>query len=611
MPVTVPAETVQRQSTTPLWMDFGPSTGGSGFLHELSHELPDYLDRSVHAAVAKATGGVSPLSIAGSFLDWGAHFWFSPGKQMHIAFKGWDKLRRLTSYSFRLAGDLENEPCIEPLVQDRRFRAESWKSFPFNLIHQQFLLTQQFWHNVFTGVPGVQPKHEALADFTARQFLDTVAPSNFFFTNPEVLERTIEERGANLARGAAYFVDDMLRRYSGRPPAGHEAYKVGRDLAATPGKVVFRNRLIELIQYTPTTSEVKAPPVLILPAWIMKYYILDLSETNSLVRYLVDAGHTVFIVSWRNPTAEDRDLSFEDYLDLGAFAAVDAVKVAVPDEQVHLVGYCLGGTSAAIAAATMARDGNDAIRSLTMLAAQVDFSQAGELALFISDSQLAFLEDLMWDQGYLAAEQMAGAFQVLRSNDLIWSRSLRSYWLGERRPPNDLMVWNADGTRMPYRMHSEYLRKLYLNNDLAHGRFEVHGRPVSIGDINVPVFAVGTTRDHVAPWKSVYKLHLLSDTDLTFVLTDGGHNGGIISEPGHPGRSFKSAFTASDAAYRSPEQWLEEAKDHPGSWWPKWEAWLSSFTDRTEPARTPHLIDVPANELAACVDAPGTYVFQK
>ena len=383
---------------------------------------------------------------------------------------------------------------------------------------------------------------------------------------------------------------------------------VGRDVGITPGKVVLKNRLMELIQYTPTTATVHPEPILIVPAWIMKYYILDLSPSNSLVKYLVDQGHTVFCLSWKNPGAEDRDLGMDEYLDLGFHAALDAVNAIVPNRKVHATGYCLGGTLLAVAAAAMARDGDDRLASMTLFCAQTDFSEPGELGLFVDESQVTLLEAQMQVKGYLGAEQMAGAFQMLRSYDLMWSRRVSEYLLGERRPMNDLMAWNADATRMPAKMHAQYLRRLFLDDDLSEGRYPVDGRPVSLGDIALPVFSVGTITDHVAPWRSVYKLHYLSPAEITFVLTSGGHNAGIVSEPGRPRRSFRVATRPAGGNYVPPDPWSEATPSRDGSWWPAWAAWLRARSG--DPVAPPPL-GAPRKGYRPVGDAPGRYVLEK
>ena len=444
---------------------------------------------------------------------------------------------------------------VEPSPGDRRFADPAWSTWPFNLWEQSFLLTQEWWQAATTGVGGVSRHDEAVVSFVARQLLDILAPTNLPLTNPEILRATVEQGGLNLVKGVGNLVEDLEQAAAGGKPAGAEQHVVGKTVAVTPGKVVFRNRLCELIQYAPATKTVLAEPVLIVPAWIMKYYILDLSPTNSLIRFLVERGHTVFVLSWTNPGPEDRDLRMDDYRTLGIIEALRAIAAIVPGVKVHAVGYCLGGTLAAIAAAAMARDGEDRLQSLTLLAAETDFTEAGELMLFIDETEVAFLEDMMWEQGYLDSRQMAGAFQLLRSNDLVWSRLVHDYMLGDRPKMTDLMAWNADSTRMPYRMHSEYLRTLFLNNDLAEGRYVVGSRPITLTDIRVPIFAVGTDRDHVAPWRSVYKINLLADTEVTFVLTTGGHNAGIVSEPGHPRRSYQIATHKEGELYLDPEQW--------------------------------------------------------
>ncbi|MCX7636032.1 MAG: alpha/beta fold hydrolase, partial [Syntrophales bacterium] len=329
---------------------------------------------------------------------------------------------------------------------------------------------------------------------------------------------------------------------------------------------------------------------------------------NSLVKFLVDKGHTVFIISWKNPGAEDRDLSMEDYRRLGVMAAIDAVSNIVPGKKIHATGYCLGGTMLTIAAATMARDGDDRLKTLTLLTAQTDFTEAGELMLFIDENQVNYLEDVMWDRGYLDTRQMAGAFQVLRAYDLFWSRIINEYLMGRRQPMTDLMAWNADTTRMPYRMHSEYLRHLFLNNDLFEGRYQVEGRNIVLSDIRVPIFLVATVSDHVAPWRSVYKFQLQSDAPtLTFVLTSGGHNAGIVSEPENMKRTYQIATRREGEKYVDPDTWVMETPKQQGSWWLPWEQWL---VDHSTGLTAPPAMGAAKPGLQPICDAPGTYVFQ-
>lgn len=567
-------------------------------------------DRVFHAFIGRATLGLSPASLMLAHADWLTHLAIAPAKQVELVQKSLRKLTRLLLYSCKCASCLMTrqpllEPCIEPLPQDKRFQGAAWQNWPFNIIYQSFLLTQQWWYNATTGIRGVSQHHEDAVEFAARQLLDMYSPSNFLPTNPEVLLATFHNRGLNLIEGALNFIEDWERIVGEKRPAGTENFMVGKNLAITPGKIIYRNRLMELIQYTPGTDTVWKEPVLIIPAWIMKYYILDLSPRNSLVKYLVEAGHTVFMISWKNPTAEDRDLSLQDYLQLGVMSALAAVTSIVPGAKIHAAGYCLGGTLLAIAAAAMARDGDDRLQGITLLASQTDFEEAGELMLFIDASQVAFLEDVMWEQGYLDTRQMAGTFHLLRSNDLIWSAMVRDYLLGERRPINELMAWNSDATRMPYKMHSQYLRQLYLQNGLAELHFYVGDRPVAISDIRTPIFCIATERDHVAPWKSVYKLHLHSDTEITFLLTSGGHNAGIVSEPGHPRRGYRMSTTLPSDKYRDPDTWLVETDVQEGSWWPAWEQWLARHSCERQP---PPAMGNKGRGYAVLGPAPGTYV---
>ncbi|KAI5915646.1 alpha/beta hydrolase [Thauera sp. 2A1] len=569
------------------------------------------LDQKFHAAIARTTMSVSPMSLLLATVDWAGHLAGSPGKRLELITLAQEHARRLVEYAGQLALASPGNPaerCVEPVPQDRRFAGEEWERWPFNLMHQSFLLAEAWWQAATTGVAGVSCHHEHVVSFAARQLLDLFSPGNYLPTNPIVLRRSFETAGINLVRGAMNAAEDLQRLALGDPPAGTENFVVGREVAVTPGKVVLRTPLMELIQYSPATAQVHPEPILIVPAWIMKYYILDLSPHNSLVKYLVGQGHTVFCVSWKNPGPAERDMGMDDYLQLGFFAALDAINAIVPGRKVHAAGYCLGGTLLAIANAAMARDADDRLATMTLFTAQTDFTEPGELALFIDEGEVSLLEAQMEEVGYLTAGQMAGAFQLLRSYDLLWSRMVGEYLMGERAPMNDLMAWNADTTRMPARMHSQYLRQLFLNDALSEGRYRVGGRPVALSDIDTPVFAVATLTDHVAPWRSVHKLHYLLPSEIHFVLTNGGHNAGIVSEPGRPRRHYQSLTREAGGNYIPPDDWLALAPQHEGSWWPEWSAWLTARSGMPVPPP-----EAGAAELGYPVlcDAPGTYVLEK
>ncbi|MFX1764987.1 alpha/beta fold hydrolase [Paraburkholderia sp. A1RI-2L] len=567
----------------------------------------DEWNRAAHAGLAAITFGLSPISLALAAIDWGAHLAIAPGKCFDLATHAW-LAASLFPAAVPAAGahadEDEDGVAVHAGGADPRFAAAAWSNWPFQLYRDAFLGVQRWWNEATRGVPGVERHHAQLVGFAARQWLDACSPGNFIATNPVVFETTIRNGGANLAAGLRNWLEDavaMTGSLAGVHPRGAQSFVPGRDVALTPGRVVWRNEICELLQYDPATPAVAREPILIVPSWIMKYYILDLQPHDSLIRFLVEAGFTVFAISWRNPGAEARDLGLDDYLRDGFCAALEAVRSRC-GEAVHAMGYCLGGTLLAIGAAALARDGRrDALRSITLLAALTDFSEPGELGLFIDASELSALDALMWRQGYLDGAQMSAAFQLLNARDLIWSRMMSEYLLGRRTKPNDLMSWNADTTRMPYRMHTEYLTQLFLHNDLAAGRYCVGGQPVALSDIEAPMFVVGTERDHVSPWRSVYKLHLLTHNALTFVLTAGGHNAGIVSEPGHAQRYYRCATREAGAAYRSGREFVRGAPVVEGSWWTCWRDWLRERSTGEAPART------PAAGLGA---APGEYVLQ-
>jgi polyhydroxyalkanoate synthase len=571
-------------------------------------DLPSFetLNRMARAMTARLTQGVSPHAQFAAWYDWFSHLARAPGSQLELALQAYVFAARLAALATG-HGDGAGLP-FQPEPNDRRFADPAWQKMPYLFWQQAFLAQEEWWRNATHQVRGERRRSADRVAFMARQMLDGISPSNVPWLNPVIIGQTLKEGGANLVRGANNFIEDLYRLLTMNPDGSGKDFRVGENIAITPGEVIFRNELIELIQYKPATPDVYAEPVLIVPAWIMKYYVLDLLPEHSLVRYLVSRGFTVFMVSWRNPTAADRAITFDDYRTKGVMSALDAVNKVVPDRKVHATGYCLGGTLLAIAAATMARDGDERLATATMLAAQTDFSEAGDLMLFVDESQVAFLEDMMWDQGVLDTRQMAAAFTALRSNELFWSKMTREYLLGERERATDLTAWNADQTRLPYRMQSQYLRALFLENRLTAGRYAVEGEVIALKDISVPMFAVGTETDHISPWNSVYKLHLFTDNELTFVLTNGGHNAGIVSEPGHRGRYYHVATRKPGGRYVDSATWLANAKRTEGSWWEQWVSWLAERSD-SERVKPPEM-GAPARGLKPLCAAPGTYVHQ-
>ncbi|MBS0306202.1 MAG: polyhydroxyalkanoic acid synthase [Proteobacteria bacterium] len=579
-----------------------PQPEPSGHLPETPTQT---LDRLVHTSLAPITGGLSPVSLGLAWADWALHLSLSPGRRMELAALA---ARHGIEWMHTLVRPAEGERVGEA-DDDPRFRDPGWTLWPFNALRSGFRHAESYWREA-ACTPGMTAHHAHVTRFFAGQSLDMLAPSNWIATNPVVLGETFRSGGVNLVQGTMNWLRDATGQPDPLPPGRAPQYRVGIDVAATPGQVVHRNHLVELIRYAPQSAQVHAAPLFVVPSWIMKYYILDLSPHNSLARYLVGQGHTVYMLSWRNPDAADRDLSMDDYLRLGIFDALAAIgRLHGREQPVQAMGYCLGGTLLAIAAAALARNGQHhaelpALASMTLLAAQTDFSEPGELGLFIDEGQIAYLDGITRSQGFLTGKQMAGSFQFLHSRDLVWTRRMREYLMGEREQTSDLMAWNADTTRMPARMHHEYLTALYLRNALATSSYRVDGQAVSLADVRLPIFMVGTERDHVSPWRSVYKLHHLSDAEITFVLTVGGHNAGIVSEPGHARRSYRIGTRAAEGPWIDADEWLAAAQRHEGSWWPAWHEWLAARSGPLQRAR-------PIPRHAALGPAPGDYVMKR
>ena len=558
----------------------------------------------MRAQLAALTGGIAPDDYLDAWWEWYLGVATQPPRQAQLAQSAYEKILDSWQFFARAAGGAPLAPGGDELG----FGGGAWDVWPFNVYAHTYGNWASWWHQALAPSSPEADAKSARMNFAGRLLLEAASPANFLHTNPELLNKTAAESGQNLIRGVKNWLEDAQRMASGGRTPGTESFQVGKEVAVTPGKVVFRNRLIELLQYTPQTAKVYAEPILITPAWIMKYYILDLSPRNSLVRYLVENGHTVFMISWKNPDTADRDLGIDDYVQLGFLDALAAVRRAVPKRKVHAVGYCIGGTLLAIAAAKLAAARDKSLASLTLLAAQADFSEPGELSVFITPSQIATLEAMMNKSGVLESERMGAAFALLRSRDLMWAPAVQQYVRGERPKLNDLMAWNADGTRMPQRMHSEYLERLYLKNELARGTFTVDGKKLDLAKIRLPMFVVGTETDHVAPWRSAYKVRgLTKSADYTFLLTSGGHNAGIVSGPVHPKRRHRMLTWKNATTALAPDEWLKSATLVEGSWWPAWQRWLARHSaSKQEAARAVRVKG--AKSAATLEDAPGSYV---
>ena len=586
---------------------------------ERQREATQALDETFHGFLTRSTMGLSPIALALAAADWAMHLAASPGRQMVLGQRALALAQQAMATAVNPPADENGQPIAD---NDNRFIDASWRQWPFSALKEGYKANSAWWREA-VQVDGMSRHHSHMVEFFNRQIMDTFTPSNWLLTNPEALNKAQETQGQSLLQGYQHFSEDLRKAETARStPDVLEplTFEVGKDVAITPGKVVYRNHLIELIQYTPTTDKVYPEPLLIVPSCIMKYYILDLSQSNSMVKYLVGQGYTVFIISWRNPDASDRDLGMQDYLQMGVMDALAAVKERAGAPRVHALGYCLGGTFLSIVAAAMGRHTRMAqnqtagrrvedrsmerlpeLASVTLLAAQTDFSEPGEMGVFIDDEQLKTLRQQMDLKGYLSGSAMAGSFQFLNMRELVFTRNTRRYLLGQEEADFDLMSWNSDLTRLPARMHSEYLSSLFLNNALATGKYRVAGQGIALMDIHAPMLVVGTTRDHVSPWRSVYKIHLQTDTHVTFVLAAGGHNAGIVSEPGRPRRSYQINSIEDNQGWVEPDEWLASAPTRQGSWWEAMDAWLK---ERSGKPVAPPAID-PAHVLC---DAPGEYV---
>jgi len=546
---------------------------------------------------------VDPYNIGRAFMEMTARIMANPARLMQAQLGFWQDYMTLWQNTARRIMGIESEPVIGPAATDRRFKDDAWKENEvFDFIKQSYLLSARYVQDVVTHVEGLDGKTAQKVDFYTRQFIDAMSPSNFLLTNPEVLRKTAETGGENLLKGLNNLLGD-LERGKGKlhiKMTDMDAFKLGENIGVSPGKVVFQNDLMQLIQYTPSTEQVLKRPLIIAPPWINKFYILDLRPRNSFVRWAVSQGHTVFVISWVNPDERLAGKGFDDYMKEGYLAALDAVEAATGEKEVDAIGYCLGGTLLASTLAYMAVKGDNRIKTATFFVTMLDFQEAGELGVFIDEEQLKSLEEKMNKRGYLEGSEMATTFNMLRANDLIWSFVVNNYLLGNDPFPFDLLYWNADSTRMPARMHSFYLRKMYQENLLAQqDGISLAEVPIDLGKITVPAYFLSTREDHIAPWKSTYRGTQLLGGPKRFVLAASGHIAGVVNPPD----GGKYGHWISQDVPPEPDAWLQGATEMAGSWWPDWQRWVVSFGKAMVPARQPG-----DGKLKPLEDAPGSYV---
>jgi poly[(R)-3-hydroxyalkanoate] polymerase subunit PhaC len=591
---------------------FGSDEAAAAFFDaaELSRQVADIAEKSEHLvadflkrqAEPEAIGLASPLSIGAAFFEMTARLMADPAHLVQAQLSLWNDYMTLWQRTAQRFLGGSSEPMIAPPAGDRRFRDKAWDDNTlFDFIKQSYLLTARWLQGTVHGVEGIDVHTARKVDFYTRQFVDAMAPSNFLLTNPEVLRATIESRGENLLNGLKNLLDD-LDRGKGRLAirmTDMAAFRLGENIAVTPGKIVYQNDLMQLVQYAPTTATVKRRPLLIIPPWINKFYILDLRPDNSFVRWAVAQGHTVFVISWVNPDERLAAKTFADYMREGPLAALDAAAAATGEREANVIGYCLGGTLLAATLAYMATQRDRRIKSATYFVTMVDFAEAGELSVFIDEEQLSALEQRMNAKGYLEGRDMATTFNMLRANDLIWSFVVNNYLLGKSPFPFDLLYWNADSTRMPSAMHSFYLRNMYQENLLVRpGGITLDGVAIDLRKIRTPSFLLSTREDHIAPWRSTYAATQLYKGPVRFVLSASGHIAGVVNPPGS-----KYGHWENDANPPSAEAWLAGAVQQPDSWWPAWERWIAKYGGGPVPARQPG-----DGKLKPIEDAPGSYV---